>query len=252
MPQSFSITDIGLRREMNQDYVFSSDKPLGTLPCLYLVADGMGGHRAGDLASKLTVETVVSQVAASVGEEPEELLRDAFCVANDRIRQTADSHREYYGMGTTLVGCTICGGDLLVANVGDSRLYNYTGKEFRQVTVDHSLVEEMVRKGSLDRRAARVHPERNVITRAIGAEKDIDVDFFRVPLSECGLILMCTDGLTSMIEDSEIESVLSGERPLEDMARILVSLANRAGGSDNISVILIDTSQDRRSADILL
>ena len=126
MPQSFSITDIGLRREMNQDYIFSSDLPLGPLSCLYLVADGMGGHRAGDLASKLTVETVVNQVSSSAGEEPEELLRDAFELANTNVRQTAARHREYYGMGTTLVCCTICGEELLVANVGDSRLYNYT------------------------------------------------------------------------------------------------------------------------------
>ena len=106
MPQSFSITDIGLRREMNQDYVFSSDLPLGPLSCLYLVADGMGGHRAGDLASKLTVETVVNHVSSSVGEEPEQLLREAFELANTKIRQTAALHREYYGMGTTLVCCT--------------------------------------------------------------------------------------------------------------------------------------------------
>ena len=230
MPQSFSITDIGLRREMNQDYVFSSDLPLGPLSCLYLVADGMGGHRAGDLASKLTVETVV---------------REAFELANTKIRQTAALHREYYGMGTTLVCCTICGDELLVANVGDSRLYNYTEKYFSQITVDHSLVEEMVRAGTLDRRAARIHPERNVITRAIGAEDEMKVDFFRIPLSECGLILMCSDGLTSMIDDREIESVLSGSKSLEDKAAILIALANRAGGKDNISVILIDTSGNK-------
>ncbi len=229
MPQSFSITDIGLRREMNQDYVFSSDLPLGPLSCLYLVADGMGGHRAGDLASK----------------EPEQLLREAFELANTKIRQTAALHREYYGMGTTLVCCTICGDELLVANVGDSRLYNYTEKYFSQITVDHSLVEEMVRAGTLDRRAARIHPERNVITRAIGAEDEMKVDFFRIPLAECGLILMCSDGLTSMIDDREIESVLSGSKSLEDKAAILIALANRAGGKDNISVILIDTSGNK-------
>ena len=250
MPQSFSITDIGLRREMNQDYIFSSDLPLGSLSCLYLVADGMGGHRAGDLASKLTVETVVNQVAMSVGEDPEDLLREAFRIANAKIRQTASKHREYYGMGTTLVGCTICGDQLLVANVGDSRLYNYKDG-FRQITVDHSLVEEMVRAGTLDRKMARIHPERNVITRAIGAEDHIEVDFFRIPLDECGVILMCSDGLTSMIDDSEIESVLSGDTTLEEKAGILVALANRAGGKDNISIILIDTSQDKNGTDVL-
>ena len=243
MPQSFSITDIGLRREMNQDYIFASDKPLGSLSCLYLVADGMGGHRAGDLASKLTVETVVNQVVTTIGVDPEELLRDAFGMANTAIIQTASRHREYYGMGTTLVGCTICGDELLVANVGDSRLYNYRDG-FEQITVDHSLVEEMVRAGTLDRKYARIHPERNVITRAIGAEDHVSVDFFRLPLSECGLILMCSDGLTSMIDDDEIERVLAQGGTLEERASALIARANEAGGKDNISVILIDTSRD--------
>ena len=169
MPQSFSITDIGLRREMNQDqdYIFASDLPLGNLSCLYLVADGMGGHRAGDYASKYTVETVVDHVAGTEGEDPEELLGEAYRIANTQIRLKAARHREFYGMGTTLVSCTICGDMLLVANVGDSRLYNFHRGELTQVTVDHSLVEEMVRAGTLDRKLARIHPERNVITRAI-------------------------------------------------------------------------------------
>ena len=248
MPQSFSITDIGLRREMNQDYIFASDHPLGSLSCLYLVADGMGGHRAGELASKLTVETVVDQVETSVGLEPEELLREAFEMANTRIIQTAARHREYYGMGTTLVGCTVCGGELLIANVGDSRLYNFKDG-FRQITVDHSLVEEMVRAGTLDRKLARIHPERNVITRAIGAEEHTMVDFFRLPLTQCGLILMCSDGLSSMIDDDEIESVLAQDTSLKEKAQTLIARANSAGGKDNISVILIDTSRDTDGED---
>ena len=241
MLQSFSITDIGLRREINQDYIFSSDLKLGVLPCLYLVADGMGGHQAGDLASKVTVETVVDHVADTAEDEPEEILREAYRLANAKVRMMASRHREYFGMGTTLVGCTVSGEDLLVANVGDSRLYNYKDG-LGQVTVDHSLVEEMVKAGTLDRETARIHPERNVITRAIGAEDYVDVDFFRIPLAECGLILMCSDGLTTMVEDREIEQVLAKDGNLEDKCSELVALANKAGGSDNISVILIDTS----------
>ena len=242
MPQSYSITDIGRRREMNQDYIFSSDIPLGTLSCLYLVADGMGGHQAGELASKYTTEAVVEHVAQTENAEPEELLRDAFRIANSKIRQMAARHREYYGMGTTLVGCTICGDTLLAANVGDSRLYTFKDK-LRQITVDHSLVEEMVRAGTLDRKLARIHPERNVITRAIGAEDSLRVDFFRVPIDECGLVLMCSDGLYSMVDDDEIEEVLSTELTLEEKAAALVNRANEAGGKDNISVILINTSR---------
>ena len=242
MPQSYSITDIGRRREMNQDYIFSSDIPLGSLSCLYLVADGMGGHQAGELASKNTAEAVVEYVAQAGDGDPEEILRGAIRDANAKVRQLAASHREYYGMGTTLVGCTICGDTLLVANVGDSRLYTFKD-ELKQITEDHSLVEEMVRAGTLDRKLARIHPERNVITRAIGAEDSLKVDFFRVPIDECGLVLMCSDGLYSMVDDDEIEKVLVKKLPLEDKAAELVALANEAGGKDNISVILINTSR---------
>ena len=248
MLQSFSITDIGLRREINQDYIFSSDIPLGSLPCLYLVADGMGGHRAGDLASKVTIETVVDHVADSADADPEELLGEAFRIANTKIRMMAARHREYFGMGTTLVACTVSGDDLLVANVGDSRLYSYKDG-FRQITVDHSLVEEMVKAGTLDRKMARIHPERNVITRAIGAEDNVKVDFYRVPLRDCGLILMCSDGLTTMMDDEEIEGVLAKDLSLEDKAAVLIARANNAGGKDNISVILIDTSPVQNGKD---
>lgn len=242
MPQSFSITDIGRRREMNQDYIFSSDIPLGSLSCLYLVADGMGGHQAGELASKNTAEAVVEYVAQAGDGDPEEILRGAIRDANNKVRQLAAKHREYYGMGTTLVGCTICGDTLLVANVGDSRLYTFK-EELKQITVDHSLVEEMVRAGTLDRKLARIHPERNVITRAIGVEDVVKPDFFRVPLDECGLVLMCSDGLYSMAEEGEIIEVLRQDLPLEEKAAALVACANEAGGNDNISVILINTSR---------
>ena len=181
-------------------------------------------------------------VAQAQNAEPEEILREAFRIANTKIRLMAARHREYYGMGTTLVGCTICGDTLLAANVGDSRLYTFKD-ELKQITVDHSLVEEMVRAGTLDRKLARVHPERNVITRAIGAEDGIKVDFFRVPLDECGQVLLCSDGLYSLVEDEEIAGVLATDLPLEDKAAELVARANDAGGKDNISVILINTSR---------
>ena len=245
MPQSFSITDKGLRREMNQDFIFSSDIPLGELSCLYLVADGLGGHQAGEYASKYTVETVAEVVGGGAlpkGTGAEKILAEAFRAANARIRHDSARYRELYGMGTTLVACTVEGDTLVAANVGDSRLYVFHGGRLRQVTVDHSLVEEMVRAGTLEREYARTHPERNVITRAVGVEDELRVDFFRVPLSECGIVLMCSDGLTTMLEDSEIEDILQRDITLEQKAGILVSHANRAGGKDNISVILIDTS----------
>ena len=242
MPRSYMKTDIGMRRSMNQDYVFASDKPLGELSCLYLVADGMGGHQAGDLASDCTVNTVVDYFSDHAGADAETLIGNAIRLANSEVRRKAASRPEYYGMGTTIVGCTICKDTLLAANVGDSRLYVLDEGGLRQITVDHSLVEEMVRAGTLERRYARVHPERNVITRAVGAEEGVRVDFFRVPLSEVRLVLLCSDGLTTMMEDSEIESVLRTDASLENKVMTLVAGANKAGGKDNISVVLVDTS----------
>lgn len=251
MPRSYYKTDIGMRRSMNQDYVFSKDTPLGELSCLYLVADGMGGHQAGELASRCTVDTIEGYVASTAGDagaasdtEAVDILRGAIREANAEVIRKASTRPEYYGMGTTIVGCTICGDTLLAANVGDSRLYILSDR-LRQVTVDHSLVEEMVRAGTLERKYARIHPERNVITRAIGVEDDVKVDFFRIPLPDCRLILLCSDGLTTMLEDDEIERVLQMDASLEEKVETLVADANRAGGKDNISVVLIDTSPDR-------
>ena len=140
MPQSFSITDIGLRREMNQDYIFASDLPLGNLSCLYLVADGMGGHRAGDYASKYTVETVVDHVAGTEGEDPEELLGEAYRIANTQIRLKAARHREFYGMGTTLVSC----GSLPGGGNGQSR---HAGQKARKDPSGEKRDHESDRRG---------------------------------------------------------------------------------------------------------
>lgn len=229
---------------MNQDYVFTSDIPLGSLPCLYIVADGMGGHRAGEFASKYAVETIVRFVGSTVMDDPQELLSDAFHLANSEIRRIATYRREFFGMGTTMVACAVIGDRLLTANVGDSRLYIRRQDRLEQVTIDHSLVGEMVRAGTLDAEAARNHPDRNVITRAIGAEDSLQVDFFSTPLRENPQILMCTDGLTSLLTDNEIVEILrknEGES-LQLQASALIAAANEAGGLDNISVILINTS----------
>ena len=242
MPISFSATHTGRKRQMNQDFIFSSDIPVGRLPDLYIVADGMGGHRAGEYASEFTANRVVRLIEKSGRSDPAELMRTALTEVNRELRVIARREPEYRGMGTTAVACVITGKVLQAANVGDSRLYVFHGGRLRQVTVDHSLVEEMVRAGTLEREYARTHPERNVITRAVGVEDELRVDFFRVPLSECGIVLMCSDGLTTMLEDSEIEDILQRDITLEQKAGILVSRANRAGGKDNISVILIDTS----------
>lgn len=237
---SFSITDIGMRRKMNQDFVSAADESVGRLPNLYLLADGMGGHRAGDYASRFTVRELLRLTAASREESVREILEDALHVVNQNLYETACMRDDLRGCGTTIVAASIQDGILQTANVGDSRLYVSGTDGLRQITTDHSLVEEMVLAGSLDARKARTHPDKNVITRAVGAERYLDVDFFNTRLREGDLILMCSDGLTNMVEDEEIQQIIRVNETLESKARRLVDRANAEGGLDNISVILID------------
>ena len=223
---------------MNQDYVFATDSPIGGLDNLYIVADGMGGHNAGEYASAFSVEELKDLVVELGQAEIEIILHRALQEVNRRLRTVAASDSRYYGMGTTIVIATVRGGILYVANVGDSRLYLKKNR-LRQITVDHSLVEEMVLAGTLDQKKARTHPDKNVITRAIGAEDTLEIDFFREKVSEGNIVLMCSDGLTNMVEDSEIEEILGSSRSLEDAGGKLLEKANENGGSDNISVLLV-------------
>lgn len=239
MIKSFSVTDIGRKRKLNQDFVYSSDEAVGNLKNVYIVADGMGGHQAGDYASKCTVETMVREIRGCFEQSPIRILSRAIRIANDQVRRKAREDESLYGMGTTVVAATVLGKYLQVANVGDSRLY-IINEEVRQITRDHSLVEEMVRMGGLDREAARNHPDKNIITRAIGARDTIEIDFFHEELKSGDLVLMCSDGLTNMLEDEEIGRILKTPGTIEERAERLIDAANQNGGRDNIAVILID------------
>lgn len=239
MITSYAITDIGLRRQLNEDSIFATDYPLGNLPNVYVVADGMGGHNAGDLASKMTIETVVEQIEHSFEKNPVLILKQAIRSANHKVMQTARAQSELDGMGTTIVACTCMGKYLQIANIGDSRLYVLRDK-LEQITVDHSLVEEMIKMGGIDRKNARNHPKKNVITRAIGAFDEVEADFFHVELNKGDLVMLCSDGLNNMVEDDVIEQILKESLSLKDKAERLVALANENGGKDNISIILVD------------
>lgn len=228
---------------MNQDYVFTSDIPVGPLPNLYIVADGMGGHNAGDYASRYTVDTVAAAVASAQGTpaDASRILEQALREANDGLRRIAVQDPSLYGMGTTFVAASVKDGRLLAANVGDSRLYILRRPaRIRQVTVDHSYVEEMIQAGRVDRETARTLPDRNIITRAVGAEDYLSVDFFREDLSDGDLLLLCSDGLTTMVPDEKIVRIVYSCKSLEEAADRLIFEANMAGGKDNISVILIN------------
>ncbi len=239
MLKAFSITDIGRKRLVNQDYVYVSEQPLGKLPNLFIVADGMGGHNAGDYASKYTVETIVEEVSRNDGDSAVGILRSAIETANYKVRKKAGEDAALSGMGTTVVAASCNAGKLIVANVGDSRLY-VLHEGLRQVTRDHSLVEEMVRIGTISREQARNHPDKNIITRAVGADLTVGVDFFTVELEQGDVVLMCSDGLTNMLEDAEIESIIKRPEELKERALELVEAANGNGGRDNIAVILIE------------
>lgn len=240
MLRTFSITDIGRKRKVNQDFVYASEQPVGSLPNLFIVADGMGGHNAGDYASKVTVETIVQEAAETMEDTSKETLDRAIRRANQVIRKIAGENAGLEGMGTTVVAATIEGSSLEVANVGDSRLYIIGKKGIRQITRDHSLVEEMVRMGGIGREEARNHPDKNIITRAVGANDTVEADFFQEGLEEGDVILMCSDGLTNMLEDEAIYRIVDGNQEIAQKAQTLVNAANENGGRDNISVILIE------------
>ena len=242
MLKTFSITDIGQKRKQNQDYVFTSEIPVGPLSNLFIVADGMGGHNAGDYASKHAIERIVEEVENSK-DSPIETLERAIQSANRYIRVKSKENEDMTGMGTTVVAATIAEDVMYVANVGDSRLY-IINTEIKQITVDHSLVEEMVRMGGINREQAREHQDKNIITRAIGAEDELEIDFFQVQLKKGDFILLCSDGLTNMIEDEDIRMILLGQKDIVGKAEALVEAANRNGGKDNISVVLIEPFAD--------
>ncbi|OUP48687.1 Stp1/IreP family PP2C-type Ser/Thr phosphatase [Lachnoclostridium sp. An181] len=236
----FSMTDIGRKRHTNQDYVYTSQKPVGNLPNLFVVADGMGGHKAGDFASKFTVETLCKSIAGSFKTEPEQIVTSAIQTANHRLMEAALSDNRLEGMGTTLVVATVIEHTLYFANIGDSRLY-VINEQIRQLSKDHSLVEEMVRLGGINEEEAKHHPDKNIITRAIGAKEPVEIDFFEYQLKRGDVILMCTDGLSNMVEDEEIYHIIKGRRDIVEAAEQLIDTANRNGGKDNIGVVLVDT-----------
>ena len=244
--KTFSMTDIGRKREINQDYVFATDETIGNLPNLLVVADGMGGHRAGDFASRFTVEVLAEEVQNSKETHPEQILGNAIQTANERLMEEAAKDSRLEGMGTTLVAATILDHVLYFANVGDSRLY-LINKEIRQLSKDHSMVEEMVRLGGLTEEEAKHHPDKNIITRAMGVKDKVEPDFFEYRLKGGDTILMCSDGLTNMVDDDEIFQIVKSARDIVEAVETLIKRANENGGSDNIGIVLAQPYADEVS-----
>ncbi|MCC6095692.1 MAG: Stp1/IreP family PP2C-type Ser/Thr phosphatase [Bilifractor sp.] len=235
----FSATDIGQKRHMNQDFIYTSEKPVGNLPNLFVVADGMGGHNAGDFASRYGVSVLVETVRKDKNFNPVKVMRNAIEAANREVFSQSRSDAAMAGMGTTMVVCTVVGGYAYIANVGDSRLYLAGRDTMTQITQDHSLIAEMVRLGELTPEEGRNHPDKNIITRAVGTNEEVKIDFFDVKLETGDQIMMCSDGLSNMVEDQRIYEILKG-KDTEDKAQVLVDEANANGGKDNIAVIVVE------------
>lgn len=244
----FYICDKGIRRNNNQDFshaeLLTTDQ--GQIG-LFVVADGMGGHNKGEVASRLATESFVGAFRQYLEEERQSqeklgfrrMIRRAFDQANKKVYSLSKQDEIYRGMGTTMVVALSNQKKLIVANVGDSRLYFLRGEEIRQITVDNSYVQELVEEGVLMPEQAKTHPDRSRITRAVGTEQELKIDFYEIGLQAGDKVLLCSDGLSDMLDEKEIEKLLASYEEPKDCCEKLVEEANRKGGRDNITVICL-------------
>lgn len=232
---AWGMTDRGIVRQVNQDaYYFDASGERAVV----LVCDGMGGAKAGDVASKLALASFVAELQNG-GSSMDDLLLRAVNAANSKVYAYSEENPEYAGMGTTLVGAIVVKDRAYVVNVGDSRCYclNITGIE--QVTQDHSVVAEMVRRGMLTPDQARNHPRKNLITRALGTKDSEDADVFHVRLAAGSVLLLCSDGLSNLLTDQELYDQIYGQTDLKSCCKTLIDLALERGAPDNVTVVLL-------------
>ena len=248
------LTDTGRVRPHNEDYV---DFSVPTDPqqqarkgAIFLVADGMGGHQAGEVASRGAVETTIQRYYADTSRDVGKSLVRAVQAANQQIHAQAQTDPSKSGMGTTLVAAVILGRKVYVANVGDSRAYLINNSSMAQITEDHSWVEEQVRAGLLTPEQAKRHPQRNLVTRALGSKPSVEVDLFEGKVSTGDVIFLCSDGLTGRVEDHEIAAIVR-DHPPHEAAQLLVDAANERGGSDNITILIVSAEKEAAIAPVL-
>jgi PPM family protein phosphatase len=238
---SAGVTDPGRKRRRNEDS-FVIDPPL------FAVADGMGGAQAGEVASRLAA-AAFREFHDADELDPEERLVAIIQEANRRIYERAEGDAEVSGMGTTITAALVAADGLVIGHVGDSRAYRLRGGRFEQLTDDHSLVADLVRSGRLTPEEADVHPQRSVITRALGTDPHVDVDTFTVAAERDDLFLLCSDGLSTMVDDGEIRDLLTRADDLDQAGKGLVKAANKAGGEDNITVVLFRLAEGESELD---
>ena len=239
-------TDVGRSRTVNQDNIYVSCVPVGCVPNVFVVADGMGGELAGDVASDLAIKSFIASLSerAANGEYLDNLI-SAVTAANSDVYNKGNSSPAYNGMGTTFLAVTIAGNVLYAAHVGDSRLYAITEKKIEQLSNDHSYVMEMVRNGQLTQEEAEHHPRKNVITRAVGSAGLVNVDGIIRPVAHDTIYLICSDGLSNMVGADEIKSIVSNKNlSIEQRVDTLIARANENGGKDNISAVIISPWED--------
>ena len=239
---SVALTDVGRKRLVNQDTVYISDTPVGVLPNLYIVADGMGGEKAGDYASKSLIGYMLTYIEHTI-KMPVTAIQGAIEYANANLFAEGSKNPNLSGMGTTVVAASIIDNTLHVFNVGDSRCYVLDENSISQITKDHSLVEMLVSKGEITRESAEYKENKSKITRAVGAEERVLIDSFEVDLAGNEYVLLCSDGLTNLVDDRKIFNIISSSAGVKSSAKRLVEEANLSGGSDNISILLIDINE---------
>lgn len=241
--KAIGISDIGRCRKNNEDAIFVPSKE-DELQNLFIVADGMGGCNAGEVASSLAIEAFLTYIKAErlhySEDDTADLLVGAMVAANKAVFEKSNTDIEFAQMGTTLVAMTIYDNKAYVVYVGDSRAYLFRKKHLRALTTDHSYVMELVKMGSITMEQASLHPKRNVITRAVGIRDCVEADCVVERLEKGDLLLLCSDGLTNMIKEDEIAEILGKRISLEKKTQRLVEFANQNGGHDNISLILVD------------
>lgn len=238
-------SDIGKRRHTNQDYANVFNNQAGTK--LAVLADGMGGHLAGDVASKMVVNGVgeawqVSDVNDCDQVEP--WFQQQIQVENEKIYQAGLENPEMQGMGTTIVTAALFDACFVLAHVGDSRAYLIRQREIVQLTDDHSLVNELVKSGEITEEMAAVHPQKNILTRSVGVQNPIAVDVSRHLCQDDDYLLLCSDGLTNMVSEELILALVTSDASIEEKTKRLITAANEAGGADNITVLLIHFAKE--------
>lgn len=241
--KAVGISDIGRCRKNNEDayYISAGEDPAENV---YLVADGMGGCNAGEIASSSAIEAFLEhfwkEMQYAEKEDLPDLLTDSMAAANREVYKKSNSEREYAEMGTTMVAAAVRGDKVYVCHVGDSRAYLFRKNALMLLTTDHSYVMELVKTGMITKEEAVDHPKRNIITRAIGIRDLVEADMTIRPVKEGDLLLLCTDGLSGMLRDIEIGEILESKLSVEEKAKCLVAEANRKGGQDNISLVLVE------------